>query len=201
MKEAEISTALCAPEIPIKDYSGVIGVLAYFLPFCTSLHHSIFIFYHVKLSFSGPEAIAKCVKSRVFFFMNFSWYSQDDCVVIGRKQVKMKPQTVFFLFWEQIHTFNRNSIALNWNGPLFMFNLMLNELIRKEYVNLDRCAHKTWPSMAGGNEFESLKGCLQRSKKDLTDHFYIEQIRFFTAQLCYNLTSTKATNMTLRFRD
>lgn len=42
MKEAEICTALCAPEIPIKDYSGVIGELAYFLPAFTGLHHSDF---------------------------------------------------------------------------------------------------------------------------------------------------------------
>lgn len=35
MKEAEICAALCAPQIPIKDYSAVIGELAHFLPSCT----------------------------------------------------------------------------------------------------------------------------------------------------------------------
>lgn len=34
--EAEICAALCAPQIPIKDYSAVIGELAHFLPSHTS---------------------------------------------------------------------------------------------------------------------------------------------------------------------
>lgn len=34
--EAEICAALCAPQIPIKDYSAVIGELAHFLPSPTS---------------------------------------------------------------------------------------------------------------------------------------------------------------------
>lgn len=40
MKEAEICAALRAPQIPMKDYSGVIGELAYFLPSFTS-HYSL----------------------------------------------------------------------------------------------------------------------------------------------------------------
>lgn len=34
--EAEICTALCAPQIPVKNYSAVIGELAHFLPSRTS---------------------------------------------------------------------------------------------------------------------------------------------------------------------
>lgn len=36
MMEAEICAALCVPQIPIKDYSAVIGELAHFLPSRTS---------------------------------------------------------------------------------------------------------------------------------------------------------------------
>lgn len=44
----------CAPEIPIKDYSSVIGVLAYFLSSSTGLHHSYFFSLYLVI-FAGTD--------------------------------------------------------------------------------------------------------------------------------------------------
>ncbi len=90
----------CAPEIPIKDYPGMIGVLAYFLPSFTGLHHSGFFFQLVSYYiFSGLL---------VFFALpvendnQFSWESGSMCglnwAVIDRRQVLTETQRIFVSF-------------------------------------------------------------------------------------------------------
>lgn len=63
MIEAKICAVLCAPQIPRKDYSDVIGELAHFLPSCTQssgLYRLFFLFFF-------PDKGAEGYKELIYF--------------------------------------------------------------------------------------------------------------------------------------
>lgn len=82
MMEAEICAALCAPQIPIKYYSAVIGELAHFLPSRTSSSGFAALVPPVVLFGEAAEGCKDLIPPPPYFIRR-TWKSGSACGLGG----------------------------------------------------------------------------------------------------------------------